>query len=75
METKGRATRRHLLRRAEPGDDCFADVVAIDSEIIEVLAEREQREKKGRSKNAAFVDRRATRHRYERSKVAALVRA
>ena len=33
---------------AKPGDDNFADVVAIDAEILEVLAEREQRRRKER---------------------------
>jgi hypothetical protein len=31
---------------ASPGDGNFADIVAIDGEIVEVLAERERRKKK-----------------------------
>lgn len=30
---------------AEPGDNNYADIVAVDAEIIEVLVERERRRK------------------------------
>ena len=31
---------------AQPGDDNFADIVAVDADILEVIAERERQRKK-----------------------------